>query len=113
MAKRGQLTKVEKHYIEGNVNLPIEDLAKDLDRTVNIIQKYINTLDLPKETPKPKITQVKKQDPKMLALMGRKKRGDENVATVMTPAASELADATRHQRLGGKKIQEAIHKPRG
>ena len=43
--------------------------------------------------------------------MGRKKRGDEKVATVMTRAASEMADDTRPKRVLNKKLQKSIHKP--
>jgi hypothetical protein len=45
--------------------------------------------------------------------MGRHKRGDAHVATIMTKAASEMSDATRPARLTSKKLQAAIHKPKG
>lgn len=112
MVKKGRLTKAEKYYIEGNTNLPVEDIAKDLDRSVPVIEKHLAQLDLPKEEPAPAKPE-KKEDPKILQLMGRKERAGQHVATVMTPAASELADETRPNRIVNKKIQAAIHKPRG
>ena len=110
MVKRGRLTKVEINYIE-NSDLPIEDIAKDLDRSIESIEKY-----LPKTTQKPesKAVEIKEDnDPEMLKRMGRYKRNDQRVATIMTPSASEYADATRPSRIVNKKIQQSIHKPRG
>lgn len=116
MAKRGQLNSVEKYFIEGNVDeLEVEEIAKALDRTVFLVQKYIDTLPraVSPEQPATPPEEPKTESP-LYQLMGRKKRNEQYVATVMTPAASEYADNTRPQRLAqNKKIQTAIHKPKG
>jgi predicted ArsR family transcriptional regulator len=115
MVKRGALSKVEKFYIEGHADLTVEDIAEELDRSVNIVQKHLDTV----EQPKPKKTTTKKKakkqpkDTQFQTLMGRHDRKGEKVATVMTRSASELADAQRPNRIANKKIQDAIHKPRG
>lgn len=110
--KRGRLSKVEKYYIEGNTNLPITELAEALDRGEDIVQKHINSIKPPTQSTTQPKENVDEDEPKFFKLMGRKKRGEQNVATVMTPAASEHADSTRSQRVMNKKLQQAIHKPR-
>lgn len=111
MAKRGALSKVEKYYIEGNADVPVAELAEALDRSENIIQKHLDTIqpktEKKKATKKPK----KERESQMFKVMGRHERQGEKVATVMTKAASELADATRPKRLMTKKMLESIHKP--
>jgi hypothetical protein len=110
MAKRGALSKVEKFYIEGNASLPVEDIAAELDRTVNAVQKHLDTLpEQPAPAPEPEPTT---SETRFLQNMGRHERAGQKVATVMTKNASEEADRTRPQRTVNKKIQEAIHKPR-
>ena len=113
MVKRGALSKVEKYYIEGNCTLPIEDIAKELDRSVNSVTKYIDTLTTTtSDTPATETVKAAVDgEPQMFKVMGRHERNGENVATVMTSAASELADATRSKRIMNKKLQSAIHKP--
>ena len=113
MVKRGSLNKVEKFSIEGHSELPIEDIAAELDRSVNIVKKYLDTL--PEEKPTQPATPVKpkKNETRFLQNMGRYERAGEKVATVMTGNASEEADRTRPSRIANKKIQESIHKPRG
>ena len=110
MAKRGALSKVEKFYIEGHRNLSIDDIATELDRTVNAVQKHLNTL--PEQTEEDVKAEAKKAETRFLQNMGRHERAGEKVATVMTKNASEEADRTRPQRVANKKLQEAIHKPR-
>jgi hypothetical protein len=114
MVKRGALSKVEKFYIEGNRDLEVEAIASELDRSVNVVQKHLDTL--PKAKAKPtKATKKAKatKDTQFQQAMGRHERAGQKVATVMTRSASELADESRPQRIANKKIQEAIHKPRG
>ena len=112
MAKGGKLTKQEIFYIQQNPeNLTIHELAKELDRTPKLIaQHYIEPEKETQPEPKP----VADTESPMFKLMGRHKRGKQNVATVMTPAASELADSTRSSRKSNpSKIESAIFKPRG
>jgi len=115
MVKRGKLSSIEKFYIEGNANLPVDDIATELDRSVNIVQKHLDavTTKPAKKTKVKKKAQKQPKDPQFQQLMGRKERKGEKVATVMTRSASELADDQRPKRLLNKKVQSAIHKPRG
>lgn len=110
--KKGRLSKAELYYIEGNSDRPAEEIAKDLDRNIELVKKYM--VEKPKDSEKTKKTKkVKKNEPEILTRMGRHERNGENVATVMTQAASEYADACRPQRIANKKMNEAIHKPKG
>lgn len=111
MAKRGALSKVEKFFIEGHTDLPVEEVAAELDRTVNSVQKHLDSINT-NSKPKKK-TKKESKDTQFQTLMGRHERQGQKVATVMTRSASELADDQRPKRLVNKKIQEAIHKPRG
>lgn len=113
MAKRGALSGVEKFYIEGHTDLPVEDIAAALDRTPNAVKKYLESIGKEAQ-PKPTQTQqpAKKEETGIWKLMGRHERNGEKVATVMTKSASEHADATRPARLMTKKVQDAIHKPK-
>lgn len=102
--KTGRLTKVEKFYIENNADKSAEDIAKDLNRSKSIVTKYI---DESHDTGH--IDSIKDPDSNNTVgdLMGHKEgRG----VTVMTPAASELSDATRPNRLqDSSRYDKAIH----
>lgn len=91
--KTGKITKVEKFYIENNPNDSLEDVAKDLNRSVDFVKKH----------------SVADQDERsdIGDLMGHKEgRG----VTIMTSAASEVADATRSSRIKiNQKHKNAIH----
>lgn len=115
MVKGGTLTKSEKFYIQQNPdNLTIHELAKELDRTPRYIAKYYINPEEKKNTEPEKPKDIANKESPMFTLMGRHKRGKQNVATVMTKAASELADSTRPERIKMKKeTQAAIHKPKG
>ena len=98
--KRGKLNKVELFYIDNNADKSVADLAKDLNRSETSIKKHTHAnaghLD-------------KVQDDKsnIGQLMGHK---EDRGVTIMTPAASEVADETRASRIGmSKKHQDAIH----
>ena len=112
MAKRGSMTKYEIFFVKQNPdNLTIHELAKELDRTPNMIAKYYIDPEK-KQEQQQKAIEENKPEPQMFALMGRHKRGDQNVATVMTKAASELADATRPIENLSQKLKSAIHRPK-
>jgi hypothetical protein len=116
MVKTGKLTKSELFYIESNPdNMTIHELAKELDRTPKLVAKhYVEKVDsVPEEQPAPPAP-VANPEAAMFKLMGRHERKGKHVATVMTSAASELADATRSGRLSEKnKMKNSIHKPKG
>jgi len=75
--KGGPLSKAEKFYIANNTSLTGEDLAKDLNRSSQMVEKYRDTL--------PELEDVSL---KVADLMARTDKG----ATTMTEAASMLAD---------------------
>ena len=112
MVKRGKLSKVETYYIEGNTSLPVADIAKELDRSEAIVQKTLDAI-APTEEAEADAPVISKDEPRMLKAVGRHQRNGETVAVVMTEAASSLADTTRPARTMNKKLQNAIHKPRG
>ena len=90
--KRGKLNKVELFYIDNNADKSVADLAKDLNRSEASIKKH---------------TQVQDDKSNIGQLMGHK---EDRGVTIMTPAASEVADETRASRIGmSKKHQDAIH----
>ena len=82
--KRGPLSKVEIFYIEGHRELEAEQLAADLTRSVPAIKKYLSDNPIAKgET--------------VMSQQFAKKDG----TVVMTPNASEMADASRPSRVNG------------
>jgi len=113
MVKRGKLNRVELYYIEGNSNLTVEEIAKELDRSVPLVKKALENIGVIEAAPVEEPVENKKPESAMAKAMGRHERNGQPVCAVMTKAASELADATRPARMVNKKIQEAIHKPRG
>jgi|TARA_B100000519_G_scaffold202941_1_gene223129 predicted transcriptional regulator len=98
--KTGKLTKVEKFYIDNNSDKTVEEIASDLNRTANAVKKHIE-----KTTGHVDSAQNEKAD--ISDLFGHKEgRG----VTVMTQAASEVADDSRKGRVNiSKKHQQAIH----
>ena len=98
--KTGKITKVEKFYIENNSNETVEGIAKDLNRSVSFVKKHSAVDTGHTDT-------IQDEKSNVGELMGHKEgRG----VTIMTPAASEVADETRPTRV---KIQQrhknAIH----
>lgn len=100
--KRGPLSKAEKFYIDNNRTMGIDQLVIDLDRAQNQIEKYLKETENAKKNVKETL---------MRKTMGRHERNGKPVATVMTPAASELADDQRAMLNSKKKNQEAIYRP--
>ena len=113
MVKQGKLSKQEVFYIEQNPDKrTICELAKELDRSPKMVVKhYTETAEAVVEATA-EATEAKPESP-MFGLMGRKERNGQKVATIMTKAASEMADATRPNRIVNKKLMAAIHKPKG
>ena len=113
MTKQGKLSKQEIFYIEQNPDKrTVCELAKELNRSPKIVAKHYTEATDPVIETTAAVTETKAESP-MFQLMGRHKRKDTHVATIMTKAASELSDATRPARLTSKKLQAAIHKPKG
>ena len=112
--KAGSMTKQEIFYIQQNPeNLTIHELAKELDRSPKMIAKHYieKKKEEEKDVPPPPVADTESP---MFKLMGRHKRAGQNVATVMTKAASELADSTRSDRIkNAGRLASAIFKPKG
>lgn len=99
--KTGRLTKVEKFYIENNSDKSVGDLAKDLNRSETVINKHINEKD------SGHLDSAQDQKSTVGELMGHK---EDRGVTIMTPAASELADETRPIRVeNSTRYTNAIH----
>ena len=75
MSKKGPLSKVEKFYIENNIESDVDTISKDLGRSSSIVLKYIEA-NCPKDDPR--IINVGD-------LMAKKK---ERGVTIMTESAS-------------------------
>jgi predicted transcriptional regulator len=100
--KTGKLNKVEKFYIENNTDKNAAEIAQDLNRTEASVKKHIKSS---KDTGH--VSEVTPESNDVGNLMGHKEgRG----VTVMTPAASELADDTRGSRVSSDRHNNAIHK---
>ena len=101
--KTGKLTKVEKFYIENNLNKSVEEVAKDLNRTKASVEKFISEVS---EDSHSHITEAKKNKD-VSDLMGHK---EDRGVTIMSPAASQLADENRSSRINkSTKHSDAIH----
>jgi hypothetical protein len=88
--KSGPLNRVEKFYIDNHSDKDVKDIAEELNRNQKIISKYLNSK--PKTEHTSKAQDEQKETLIAGELFGHKKgRG----VTVMTPAASERADASK------------------
>ena len=88
--KTGPLNRVEKFYIDNHSDKNVKDIAEDLNRNQKVISKYLDSKPETEHTSKAQ----DEQKETMIAgeLFGHKEgRG----VTVMTPAASETADAAK------------------
>lgn len=92
--KKGPLSKAEKYYIENNVQSELSVLAKDLDRSESTVSKHLKTIKKSTETP----------DSSNLYA-----RDSNNVATIMTEAASMAADESRKKSSTPKRYKSVIH----
>lgn len=129
MAKKGKLSKVETSYIETHLDLGNEAIAKDLGRSVQVVEKYVNTHKVPikpveeyvppsavvlhnQPPPEPTKTEtsttVKKEDKYALSQVEGLFARREGI-TMMTPAAAEACDEHRDKCFTGKsKFSNAI-----
>lgn len=83
MSKRGPLSKIEKFYIEQNLDLGVDKLATELDRAKSVVKAYASKCDPP----------VQKQETELSEQIFSNKRG----STVMTENGSMLSDDFRSQ----------------
>jgi len=110
MTKRGKLTKIEKCYIENNLELGVKQVAEDLERTETIIQREFDIYIA--EAKRQTVTSAKKHN--VDSLMGKATNKGVLIGAVMTPAASELSDEVRKNAPKlTRKTQESIHRPKG
>ncbi len=99
--KTGKLTKIEKFYIENNTEKDADEIAKDLNRTKASVEKHLA------KQGSSHVDSIQEEKPPISELFGHKK--DRGV-TIMTPAASEVADETRQGRVNqSSRHQNAIH----
>jgi len=82
MTKKGPLSKAEKFYIEGNLEKPLENLCKDLDRAKSTVTKYLKTV-------------VADDQEKAETLLYQQFARNNKGSVVMTPNASEMSDDKR------------------
>jgi|694.fasta_scaffold09695_16 hypothetical protein len=92
MTKKGPLGKAEKFYVDNNLEMSIDSLCKDLDRSKSTIEGYIKSIVIKETT---------KAETLLYQQFARNNKG----STVMTPNASELSDSKRSQST--KKISRA------
>lgn len=126
--KKTPLTDVEIFYIQNNPdNLSAAELAKKFDKHLNAIYKHwVKKFTAPPTTPDPKPEPVAVVEPPKppvgkgpnakLAFGHVRKKG-QSLATVMTPAASEIGDEAskfNRRKVGDiPALKHAIHKPYG
>lgn len=108
--KRGGISNAEKFYIEKNPdNMTLEQMAKKLGRSEKAVSKYW-------EVTEKEVQEQTEEKPLPDKGAVRKLMGHRREATVMTPAASEMADEMRKINKGKKlsdKMKSSIFKPFG
>jgi hypothetical protein len=91
--KRGFLSQEEKDYIEQNRTRPVAELAKDLDRSENAVQKHLGE------------TEVEKPKTAFDKLVGKHKGG-----VIMNQGASSIVDDNKRGKRIPSKLNGAIHR---
>ena len=99
MAKKGPLSKKEKAYIEKNQDLPVDEIAEEIDRSESSITKHIATL---KSENKPQTMAGK--------LMAR---NEKYGATIMTESASMAGDESKPKAKPDPKEVNVARRHRG
>lgn len=102
MTKRGKLNKVEKCYIDNNPKLSVEEVAETLDRSVKVIGNYRGDAS----TDTRPISERSK-------MIHSAKEGRTGI-TIMTEAASQIADEAKKNKAKSKKVvgpKDAIFSP--
>ena len=94
MTKKGPLSKAEKFYIENKHNdTELNALCKELDRAKSIVKTHVE--------------KCKKNENKAHDISSQFASNDSG-ATVMTPNASEMADAMRGQTAETKRQHKCV-----
>lgn len=120
------LEKVPTHsdfYIRQNPNkLSSEELAEETGLTVVVVERILEDQKVLLEKEQKKIDSEKKkkrdkEDNIYTQALGRKKRNNEYVATVMTQVAAEIADKSRESNISKankskKNDARFIHNPK-
>ena len=83
--KSGPLNKAEKFYLDNNNDTSLEELAEDLNRSEKVINTYLKSTNKLQSSNTHTVGN----------LMGNETGSGRKGITVMTPAASELSDATK------------------
>ena len=93
--KRGPLSNKEKKFIDDNKSMAAEEIAKELERSVNIVSKYVN---------------IKSDETSPTHNLFARK--PERGVTVMTEAASITSDENKAKRgtTTPKRYRGIIHK---
>ena len=128
MTKKGPLSKSEKQYIEDNRELPVGEIAEELDRSEKSVDKYLTKLneeellhDSAEEKPAVSvaITGTKGDEEAVLQKAGElMARNEKYGSVVMTENASMAGDGTKEDRLPEKinvapRHRGSIHKIKG
>ena len=79
--KKGPLSNQEKEYITKHFSQGIDEIAKEMDRSESIVQKFVDTLE---EEPEPREN-----------ISGLFARNEEHGVTVMTESASMASDKNK------------------
>jgi len=98
MSKKGPLSKVEKFYIEKNVESDVGTISKDLGRSSSIVTKYIED-------------NCSKSDPRIINVGDLMAKKEERGVTIMTESASAASDTNKEfRKKPSPSWQESIHK---
>lgn len=123
MAKKKELSVSDMVYLDNNRTIDLKILSKNTNVALGVIRKYINDLPMADSEVDEDFEKrdVNKQDEDVVV----KKEEDSQTRTdhlygrhktrkgivVSTPAASEMADATRHHRMHkGNQTEDMIHR---
>jgi len=85
MARPKELTDADKFFLQNHVNNDPSELAKAVKNTTHVVQTYLD------EIKAGTVKTVPFED-----VVVKKVRNNVVVATVMTEAASQIGDASRH-----------------
>ena len=129
MTKKGPLSKSEKQYIEDNRELPVGEIAEELDRSEKSVDKYLTKLgeeellhDSAEEKPAVSATitgsEPEEEEPEMPKAGELMARNNRYGTVIMTEQASMAGDGTKEERLPDKvnvarRHRGAIHKIKG
>lgn len=106
--KRGQLSKEEKIFILSNLDKDLKSLAVQLDRSENIVKTFIEENSKLSSQAQQSVQENSESNPEVPVfedLIGKR-----SYATILTKAASELADNFTKKTSGSRFNSRAIYK---